>query len=87
MFEKARHSTAAGGPGGRGRGARARPGDGSRRRCGSRPGPLPGRVVIVALGPRGEAAAALQALDGLPVILEAAAVVMELGCGLCRAAR
>jgi len=44
-------------------------------------------VVIVALGPRGEAAAALQALDGLPVILEAAAVVMELGCGLCRAAR
>jgi len=42
-------------------------------------GPLPGRAVIVTLGPRGEAAAALQALDGRPVVLEAAAVVHEPG--------
>jgi len=35
--------------------------------------------VIVTLGPRGEAAAALQALDGRPVVLEAAAVVHEPG--------
>ena len=39
-------------------------------RCGSRPGPPSGRAVIVTLGPRGEAAAALQALDGRPVVHE-----------------